>query len=332
MQRCRAKGLAIDLLPVVGAIETQEGYAPSSWSMRDARSAAGILGISPTIYKGGAAWFAMSALGVDPTLNGAAPVECSNFLPSQHPYSLGEMLPDHKGLIESDSAETDLPRLAAALGRLELSLQLEAAAGPSPGRARQLANIATRAMRWCPRWDLRSLFDGEQTFEFGAETISVVSNNASSRNFTSDKLSASRRKSPNRRTINNRKIRLAPTASRIYVDAQRLRILRNSIRLITNVPASDPASIFIIDIPLCGQSALTARMQSSTASDSLLIRITAIDQRQGQVIRTAEARFLDSNTANLSVPLHNMFGWITLMFEFSGTQEIDVAVRVLQIR
>src|SRR5262249_12960760 len=152
----------IDLLPVVGAVETQEyGSNYRGKNLSQARQTALNLGIAPSLYKGGAPWFAISAFYTDVESFESASPECSDFLPAEHPYRLLQMQS-----ARAAPQKRDLPKLAAALGRSDLSLQLEAANGPQSGRARHLVDVATLALRLRPTWELVSLLMSGEIFKF----------------------------------------------------------------------------------------------------------------------------------------------------------------------
>jgi glycosyltransferase involved in cell wall biosynthesis len=331
MQRCRAKGVSIHVLPIVGAVETREnGETRRHMRLSETRRIAEDLGISPTVCKGGAPWFAVSAFGahVEPICH--ARLECAGFLPAEHPYFSAV------GRTRSEDREKMLPELAAALGRAELSLQLESAAGLRPGRTRDLIDIATRAMRFRPVWDLLPLLEDDDAFEFGlalVPTAPVVGKKSLDNRTLSG---------PRKHASADRSSVLSPgsdTAARplprerghAYVDARRLQIKRNRIYAIANLRLEGPGSIFIVDVPLCGHARLVAKLRLSTSSDPLLVRLTVIDQEQGDEIATSSARLIATKLTELSVALHNVYGRALVALEFDEAEKMEVLVESIRV-
>ena len=162
--QCRTHGVPVYTLPIVGAKETRSlGAVERRKSIKEARSFAVALGITPSVYLGGAPWVAISASCEHLEKVGPTPVECSEYLGPEHPLSSASRRSEMSGM--------DLPLLAAALGRADLSLQLEAANGPQPGRVRRLIDITARAKRLRPAWDLADVLKHGSVVEFGLTPV-----------------------------------------------------------------------------------------------------------------------------------------------------------------
>ena len=309
MQQCRHANTPIHLLPVVGAIETREGRAP--WSLpefREARRFANALGIVPSMYKGGAAWFAISACGAFEQGDERAALDCSTYLSEDHPYSA------MRAHDESNSRGTDLSELAASFGRVELALQLEAGNSPSAGKIRHLSDVATRAMRERPHWELASALKRKRATGFGLDALFDAlersgSKIALSSDVTSDEMEF----------------------AAIYVDSKRLRVRRNKIEAAASLRVGGPGNLFILDVPLCGHSWLTATLHSSSNSDPAFVRLKLIDQRHGLEMGTIATRLAADRTAELSIPLHEVFGRATILLQFSGAQKLEVTAESIRV-
>jgi glycosyltransferase involved in cell wall biosynthesis len=326
MLRCRMNGTPVHVLPIVGAVETQKpGAARRHTGVNETRRFAAELDIVPSVYRGGAAWLAISGFGAHLEPRALAPIENVEFLPPEHPLSF----------VTTRSEEVDLPEWAAALGRPDLSLQLEAAKGPSPGRVRCLVDLAIRALRSRPTWDLTDLLN-DRAVEFGLTP--VPKRVEASKALTPSKGAASGGKRPNRISMGQGKEpgvnspgSLRFDGGRIYVDARRLRIRRNQIQSLANLRMGGPGKIFFFDIPLCGHSTLLARMRSNGSSDPIFLRMKALDQRLGEEMGSASARLLADKSTELSIPLHGIYGQMAIVLEFSGAEKMKVTAESLQV-
>jgi len=146
MHRCRLAHTPVELIPTVGAIVRQRyGQPPSATKVQNSRAYCPALGVTPSVFGGGPAWFAISSSGTD----------------------LQDELPETDGLFPEapavSASELDWPGpafLAAAFSRPELAFQLEASAGASSERLRDLARVASEAARDCP---VLNLLDGKKS-------------------------------------------------------------------------------------------------------------------------------------------------------------------------
>jgi hypothetical protein len=327
MQQCAKDGVPIRLLPIVGAVETREhDEARRQQGVKLAHHSGTILGIAQSIYRGGAPWYAISAFDAQTKRGEKVPVESSAFLPAQHPYTKLQTQPDQV------DGEMDLVPLAATLSRPELSLQLAAAEGPQPGRLRHLIDVATRAVRLRPVWDLTELFNGENLFEFG---LAPVPENSSDKADHASPVGQNTTLSVRRiddYAASSDEVRLPKEIGNIYVDAHRLRIRRKRVKANTSLRKGGPGKIFIFDVPLCSHAALVAELRSSSSSDPLLVRMRVIDQRQGDEIGNSSARLVANKPAKLSIALHDVYGAAAVVVEFSGAEKMEVAIESLRLQ
>ncbi len=305
MMRCQREGASIDLLPAVGAIATMESDGETPYPSFDrVRRGAEVLGIEPSIYKGRAPWFTISACGAHLDVRKAAPIECMQYLPSDHPaISL------HSQGGETNSAKTDLPALAAALGRPELALQLEAASGPAPGRLRHLTDLAVQALRTRPVRDVADVMTGENVFEVGVGLLPV------------------------RKSISDAGTPAAPPSAawgRVYIDGRRLRMSGREVRAIADL-STGTGRIVIFDVPLCGNSEIVAKLHVHRCSKTAAVTMRIIEQRNGGQIGSDSIVLGRGSQHELTIPLYDVYLRATLVFEFSEANNLIVRFDAIQI-
>lgn len=144
MHRCRLANVRIELIPTVGAIVRQRDDQPSSATkVENSRAYCDALGVTPSVFGGGPAWFAIASSGTD--------------LMDELPEADG-LFPEAPAVSTPELDWTGPSFLAAAFCRPELAFQLEASAGASSERLRDLARVANEAARDCP---VLNLLDGK---------------------------------------------------------------------------------------------------------------------------------------------------------------------------
>jgi glycosyltransferase involved in cell wall biosynthesis len=297
MHKCRLANVPIHVFPIVGAIERRENDAVKrSTTIKDARIFASAMGITPSVYVGGAAWIAIVTSAANAESAGQFPVECSSFLPPDHPLNWTR-------------SDNDLAQLAAALERPELAVQLEASKGPSAGQLRHLAMVAKSSLRQRPSWNLAELMINGEVTEFGRE----------------DGIAESGRQGSS--TNNPPSQQNGITA---YFDCRRLQTRKNKVRAVTNLRRGGPGRVCFFDVPLCGSSQLAAKLRSMQ-SDSILLRIRALDQTLGAEIGVASVRLVQNETSELVLPLYEIYGRATILLEFSGCEKMEVVVESLEV-
>jgi hypothetical protein len=133
MQRCRLTNVAVELLPIVGAIETREQN--TSWSrdsFQESRILSKALGIGPSFYQGGAPWFAIAQ--------------------------------------SSAKFEGQTPA-AAAIERHERALQSVAARSTAIAHLRNLIASAGKAIRLRHHINLAKTLSSNRRYEFGTKAF-----------------------------------------------------------------------------------------------------------------------------------------------------------------
>jgi glycosyltransferase involved in cell wall biosynthesis len=306
MMRCQQEGASIDILPIVGAIvtiESEEGMPYPSFD--HVRRLAKALSIEPSIYQGRAPWFTISACGAHLDARKAEPIECMKFLPSDHPANSA-----HSQVNDISSAKTDLPALAAALGRPELALQLEAADGPAPDRLRHLTDVAIQALRSRPDWDVVDVMTGGNVFEFGVDRVPVQ------RSFSGTDTPAA--------------IRSPASSGRVYVDGRRLRMTDNNVQGIADL-STGAGKVIVFDVPLCGNSEIVTKLHVHHCSKEAAFGMRVIDQRNGGQIGSGSMRLSRDLQGELTIPLYDVYVKAALVFEFSETADLLVRFDAVQI-
>lgn len=329
MHRCRLTKTPIHLVPIVGAIETLPEATPRRMrSFSDARRATAALGIAPTLSAGGAPWVAVSALGEHLKERQAAPFESSSFLSPDHPVTI------YDAAGQKPQKEGDLPILAAALGRLQTALELEAGKGASAERVRYLADTAANSVRLRPEIELTGLLTVDRVVEFGRTAVPVRAG-VEATVLATLRAPFARPKSA---TLVPDIVQPAVQQAReldlagvqVYVDARRLSIRDNRIIAVSSLRSDGPGKFYYFDVPLCGNSCLTIELCSKT-SDSVFLRIRAIDQRDGLEIGTTSARVAPNGAAKLSIPLFEIYGLATIIFELSGPVEMELVAESIKV-
>jgi len=316
MQRCRRANVPISVFPIVGAVEMRQRSNPRRVAFNDARMSAAALGVAQSLHQGGAAWLAISAFGahqqgtIEHDLAGMSPL-----LADDHPLRS----------LATNEARADLPVLAAALGRMELSLQLEASKGAAPARVRSLMETAKRSARLRPSTDLLEALRQDEIFEFGREPLPQLT--ASGRSRADDRASVRRAPSEGDGAAS----RGGPAeAARIYVDGRRLRVQQNRIRAAVNLPAESPGKLFFFDVPLLGNTSLNMKLRCG-GSCAASIRVTCVDQQNGEQMGTASTTLMPKEDFELSIPLHGIFGRAAILCEFGGKDRMELCVEEMHI-
>jgi glycosyltransferase involved in cell wall biosynthesis len=333
MQKCRKEGVAVQFLPVVGAVETRStprratGASPS-----DMRRSAETLDIVPSIYAGGASWFAVSGLGANVAGKEQASVPGVRFLPAEHP------LVEYLDRRESKSGENaNLPALAATLGRLDLSLQMQAGSGALPGDIVRMTDLATRANQMRPKWDLIDLFNPEEVIPFGLGPLpegekkrEKLGRPAARKDDSS--AAGARTSSSQEKRVGHRSDEISvPRLGRIYVDARRLQISRSRIRSVSSLREGGAGKVFIVDVPVCGHSSFVGEFRSGANADPMFLQVRIIDQKIGEEMALASVRLTAGKRTAVSMPLFGIYGPVCIVLELSGAERGELAIESLRI-
>jgi hypothetical protein len=330
MVRCQAAAVPIHVLPIVGAVETRERSQQRRWqSFNGAKLSATALGIAPSVHAGSTPWLAVAALGLHFDQPEPAPVACSEFLSSDHPLSLLEQH-DKNSVYDSER----LVSLAAALGRADLALQIEAGNGPQAGQTRHQVDVATRALRLRPSWDLADLLMRGRIAEFGRtplpqkrepEKTAIPGHKPAPASKKPIQEAAARSRAPVQTND------LADLGVWAYIDVRRLTAVRNKIQAASSLRSGGPGRLYFFDVPLCGNSMLSAKLRSSSTSDPLFVRMKAVDQHIGEEMGCAATRLVPGRAAELAIPLHDVFGRSTVLLEFSGAEQMEVTIESMRV-
>jgi glycosyltransferase involved in cell wall biosynthesis len=292
MEHCHLASIPVHVFPMVGGVETCEGgVIRGRRTLSDARRSAATLGIFSSVYKGGAAWFAISALGAH--IEATEPVSVGSLERLPAGYFLSSLLERSKDNLAPEGS--DLPLLAAALGRPELSLQLETSKGPLPGRVRHLTDFAIRSMRSRHGLELTNSLN-ENIVQFGLKQIPETSGRETAGDI------------------------------RVYVDGRRLHARGNVIEATSSLRKGGPGKVFFFDVPLLGNAWLGVELRSSIWSDPVFVRLKAIDQRTGDEMGTAGTRLAPGKATDFSLSLSEVFLRATILLEFSGARKMGVTV------
>jgi hypothetical protein len=265
------------------------------------RASGTAFGISQSIYKGGAAWLAISGYGPDPDDTSYDALQFTSEVSQQHPvYDL------------VTNADQNLASLAAATCRPELALQLEAGIGG--GRAsRRILEIATEAVRLTPEIDLSQTLAPGQVTEFGSAQLPQPYEFRRSRlqRVAAGLTRSAQEPSPKRSGIS------------AFIDGRRLQLDGTHIL----VQAGDkPARLVFADVPLRGNAALAIRATASAAVQ-LSLRAAVWDQTAGEEI-AAERMPLWKGKPEITLPLHKIWGSAMIVIEFEGEGEAEVAAEI----
>ncbi len=331
MHRCRLSKVPLQILPMVGAVETRTSSDLRRNHFKEAQLSAAALGISPTVHLGGATWFAMSKSRTHLQRQERVPVECSSFLSPEHPLTSIQVSSENSGLAE----------LAAAIGRPELSLQIEAGNGTTRERVRQMMALATRSMRLRPTMDLAELLVAGSIMEFGGHPLPEMMDR-------DKKPSLSRNATMQGKQLAQTDIRDGSSLAlrndaadelqehgntnetMVYVDSRYLRVRNKRIQSTNNLPPKNPGKLFFFDVPLCGNSMFTAKLRA-TSSKPPLMHIKVIDQRNGELIGTASVRPLPQEASEASIRLHEVYGLAAIVFEFIGVAKMEIIVEAMRV-
>lgn len=303
--RGREGGVPVHILPIVGALETRHGGTASQpEGVNDIRELATAFGVSPSLLQGGPAWFAISRFSGDQGRPARAPMRHPVLLPAEHPLS-------ELDVRSNDEIEgVDLPELAAAFGRPYLSLQMEAANGPAPGRSRHLVDLATRAQRCRPTFDLLDGITPNGVHEYGATAAPVKQ----------------KRGEPAEDHLHS-----AIGDVHAFLDARRLEIDGNIVRALNSLRVGGPGRLLILDVPLLGHATLIGTVTSSAGSDPVFLCAKIIDQQLGQTMGSADVRLVPDGPESFSIPLCGVYGLAMVALEFSGAETMEVTIERLEL-
>jgi len=321
LYRCRTAGVTIRVLPIVGATEIREdaGRPGPIAAAKEAKRMASCIGIPPLVYSGNAPWFAISKFGMHAAEGEHVAIESARFLPEEHPLAV----------MERKNEVLDLPELAAAMGRSELALQLGAGQDAGKDRLRQLVERAMKAVRLRPSRELAGLLSTESIMEFGRTAVPEPHNDG--RRQTAGRKSAKSAQAVNRTENetsgeNSRGFQ----RTRIYIDGEKLRARQNRIQAVRDL-VKDPGRLLFFDVPLCGNSSLSARLRSNSPAPSV-VRMKAIDQETGAEMGTATVRLPSKETAELSIPLFEVYARATVQLEFIAKAQTEIAVESMLLQ
>ena len=313
MHSCRLKNVPVYILPLVGAVESTEGHEhKAKWSgYREGKALAAESGITPSVTSEGPAFFAVSKFGALRHHREYEFVECSSMIPPEHPL-VGLQLAG----LQSENNDASLADWAAALGRPELALEIASGMDIDPDRAQHLINAATESLRQRPSVNLADLLFAKPVMEFGRQILPGPS-------------------SIKRTEGNSQQIQLDASGTnetpiRACVDGRRLCVREKRIQAPTEPLSGGACKLFFFDVPLCGNLVLIARFRSMTASE-LSVQIKIIDQRTGESMKPAKALLRPRELQEISLPLHGIYGLVSLEFEFTDIPGLDIVVDALQI-
>lgn len=302
LHRCRLSGVPLHVLPIVGAIETRYGEDRLLATFSETRKASAALGVPTSVHAGGAPWFAISTFGMHHEGTELKPVESISSLPQDHPLTA----------FQSSDGDVDLAALAAAMGRPELSLQIESGNGGAPDRIRSLSEIAIKSRRLRPTLDLSNLLRKGSIIQFG---------NSPEPSPGPDKVVRSHADNP---------VRDNSSATQIYINGRPLRVTHDRIRSVPGTADTGPARLLISDVLLSGNSWLLAKLRSAS-SDSVSVQIKVFDQQNGEEMGAASRTLSSKEASDFSIPLHHIYGRAAILLELSGGGKIDLVVEAIRI-
>lgn len=292
--KCARDGIPAHFLPMVGSHETRELDRPRrNPDFQTTINHCAELGLAPSIYSGGAPWFALSAFGVH--VQQAAPhaIDCTQFLPSDHPLQ-----------IQGSNAHSQDPAvLAAALGRLDLSLQLAVGMGKPSGQTQYLTDLAMKSWRLRPSIELGKVISEKPVI--GIET--------------------------RQRATKSDKSTGPEQVIDVYLDDTKLEIKRNRVKAITDLSGSEAGRIICVDVPLAGHAQITAKCKTS-GRNSLALSLKVFDQGTGEIVGTAGPTIADGAAMEISIPLHEIYARATVMLEFTGSARSEIQIESLSIQ
>ncbi len=301
MSRRRMENGAIELLPIVGGIATRYRQDPlMAKNVEEIRLTAAALDIPRSLYAGGAPWFAISACSTNAAQPQQIPGELFSALPPDHPLPV----------LEARGGNGDFAVLAASLGRPELALQLEAAGGGSAKRVKELMDIAVSAARRRPIFDLTDVLANGDRMEFGRQSFPQK---------------IERKVAPSQSSGSGQAGQIG-----VYLES-RLRLTGRKIQATANLLTGGPGKLYFLDVPLCGNSSLTATFRSGVQSP-LLVRVKAIDSLNGEEMSSTFSHLDADQTVTLSLPLYEIYGRAVFLFEFSGTAYMQVIAEQILVQ
>lgn len=327
MQRCRLMNGVVELIPMVGAVETMQEGAQEQ-TLEDQHDAISVLDIQPSLQEGGAAWFAISTFG--PSETAAEQVL---------PRSLSSLSQDHPLTKWLKQDSVDLSTLAAAIGRPELALQLDASNGGSSERTNRLVETAIEAARRRPTLTLSDLLIAAKAIRFGqtpnADTARTDDHPQIGRDAGNvDELQKRGTPIASGQAEGSEAARTASAdpkrGVKLFAD-RRLRIEDRKIQSTASLRQGGPAKLFFFDVPLSANSSLDVKLRSM-GRDAVLVRARVVDQTSGEEIGTVSARVDKNSYADLSIPLFEIYGEATIALEFSGATNMRMIAEVIRVR
>jgi glycosyltransferase involved in cell wall biosynthesis len=297
----RVRNIPVHFLPIVGGIETREfGRTPGVIPFQTLAECSPELGISPSVHSGGAAWFALSAFGAHLEQPGPGQIPVARFLAMEHPLRLHQT-----------PGEIDPAHMAAAMGRLDLSLQLAVSTGANTERTKMLGETAIHALRLRPPIELtKNLPDGRLKVDSGG-------------NLSGDR-------TPNVNSKPDTDVPPPESAVHMFFDASKLEIRRKRIRATENLLDSAPGRIAFMDVPLSGHAQLAANFRFPSRK-CLDLSIKVLDQATGEAIGTRAAAGAAKQGGEVTLPLHGIYGWATVILQFSGETRAEMEIDSLAI-
>jgi glycosyltransferase involved in cell wall biosynthesis len=324
MQQCRCANVPITVFPMVGAVELREETTkPSTRTFKETRFAASTFGVPQSVHGGSAAWMAISTFGAHQRPSPRTPFVSATPLVARHPL---------KQL--ADSAErADLPVMAAAMGRPELSFQLEASRGAASDRARYLMETATRAARLRPSWDLLK-FLRRGVVEFGRQPLLGAAGSGVAPR-TGRPLSAAATASSSADSITST---ASPAAGddesdhpiRIFVDARSLRLRDTRVQAVKNLTGGSPGKLYFFDVPLCGNASLSVKLRAGP-SGSGSVRVVCVDQQTGAEIGAESVNLGSTDKSALSIPLFGIYGRAAIFCQFVCQARMEVLIDEMRV-
>lgn len=302
MNRRRMENGSVELLPIVGGIATRGRHdSVRAKNVEEIRLTAAALDIPRSLYAGAAPWFAISAFSANAAQPQQLQRELFSVLPPDHPLPV----------LEARGGNGDFAALAASLGRPELALQLGAARVGSAGRVQELMDIAVEAARRRPVFDLADVLANSDRMEFGRQSFPQKLERKVPPSHSSD--------------ADGHAGQIG-----VYLES-RLRVTDRKIQGTASLLSGGAGKLYFVDVPLCGNSSLTARFRSGVQS-ALLVRIKAIDSGTGEEMSSTFAHLQRDQAVMLSLPLYGIYGKALFLFEFSGAAHMQVTAEKILVQ
>jgi len=303
LQTAQSAKIPVHVFPVVGGIHLGPKPGTRGRNIQLAsRASAAAFGIAQSLYKGGAAWLAISGYGPDP--------DDTSYDAAQFTSDISQHHPVYQAVTNADQ---NLASVAAAMCRPELALQLEA--GTAGDRSsRRIMEIATEAVRLTPEINLSHVLTPGRVMEFGATQVPQP------HEFRKNRLQ--------RVAAGLARAAQEPPAKRAgisaFIDARRLQL--DATHIIVQ-RGDKPARLVFTDVPLRGNAALSIRATASAATQ-LSFCAAVWDQTAGEEIAAAPMP-LWKGKLEITLPLHKLWSRATVVIEFQGEGEAEVAAEIM---